>query len=102
MMRQRHGADEAATEQRDNSSPNTKIPAVTASSILRRPYFSASGPETRVKMPKNTTPAISIHRKSLRVIAQARNEGRRGCLAHRLAGLLRSRLGGVQAGRTVP
>ena len=43
------------------------MPAVTASSILRRPYFSASGPETRVKMPKNTTPAISIQRKSLRV-----------------------------------
>ena len=43
------------------------MPAVTQISVLRRPNFSASGPETRVKMPKNTTPTISISRKSLRV-----------------------------------
>ena len=49
------------------SMPKPMMPKVTAISILRRPYFSASGPETRVKIPKNTTPAISIQRKSLRL-----------------------------------
>ena len=32
----------------------------------RRPYFSARGPETRVKTPKNTTPMMSITRNVLR------------------------------------
>ncbi|MNI65681.1 hypothetical protein D3C73_1211970 [compost metagenome] len=52
----------------NQSAPNTKMPAVTPSRNLRRPHFSASGPETTVKMPKKTTPMISIQRKSDRVI----------------------------------
>jgi hypothetical protein len=50
-----------------NSSPNTMIPTVTTDSIARRPKRSASGPEIIVKMPKNTTPTISMMRNSGRV-----------------------------------
>ena len=50
-----------------NSRPKARMPKVTTISILRRPNFSASGPETSVKIPKNTTPAISIQRKSFRL-----------------------------------
>ena len=40
--------------------PNTMMPSVTQMSVRRRPQRSAQGPDTRVKMPKNTTPAMSM------------------------------------------
>ena len=36
------------------------MPSVTQISVRRRPQRSAHGPDTRVKMPKNTTPTMSI------------------------------------------
>ena len=41
------------------------MPPVTHSSSLRRPIRSASGPDSRVKMPKNTTPMICMTTKSV-------------------------------------
>jgi hypothetical protein len=45
--------------------PNTMMPRVTRMSVLRRPHRSAHGPESRVKMPKNTTPPMSMSTKVL-------------------------------------
>src|SRR4029453_8583206 len=52
----------------NKNTPKGKNPAVAPSKNLRRPPFSASGPETTVKIPKNTTPTMSIQRKSPRGI----------------------------------
>ncbi|CNL02626.1 Uncharacterised protein [Mycobacterium tuberculosis] len=48
-----------------NDSPKTTMSPVTHSSSLRRPMASAIGPESSVKMPKNTTPMICINTKSV-------------------------------------
>jgi hypothetical protein len=50
-----------------NSRPNAMIATVTTDSRARRPKRSASGPEIIVKMPKKTTPMISMMRNSGRV-----------------------------------
>src|SRR5215207_9306697 len=47
------------------SRPNTMMPRVTEISVLRRPHRSAQGPESRVKIPKNTTPPMSMRTKVL-------------------------------------
>ena len=48
--------------------PNTPMARVTQIRNRRRPNFSASGPETTVKMPKKTTPMISMVRNSGRAM----------------------------------